>query len=43
VTTWAHTTPELRDPGSTASQYYEQIGIDRLILVQFDRAEISQL
>lgn len=43
VTTWAHTTPELRDPDSAASRYYEAIGIDRLILVQFDRADIAQL
>ena len=43
VTTWTHTTPELRDPDSTASQYYEKIGVDRLILVQFDHADIGEL
>ena len=43
VTTWARTSPELRDPGSAATRFYEKIGIDRLILVQFDRADVSQL
>lgn len=43
VTTWVRTRPDLRDPDSDASQYYEKIGIDRLILVQFDRADLTQL
>jgi len=43
VTTWVHTSPELRDPASAASQFFEKIGIDRLILVQVDRADVSQL
>ena len=43
VTTWVRTSAELRDPASEASQYYEKIGIDRLILVQLDQADISQL
>jgi alkanesulfonate monooxygenase SsuD/methylene tetrahydromethanopterin reductase-like flavin-dependent oxidoreductase (luciferase family) len=43
VTTWARTTPELRDPDSPASRQFERIGIDRLILVQVDRADTAQL
>jgi alkanesulfonate monooxygenase SsuD/methylene tetrahydromethanopterin reductase-like flavin-dependent oxidoreductase (luciferase family) len=43
TTTWVRTSPALRDPGSKERQYFEQIGIDRLILVQFDRADLSQI
>jgi alkanesulfonate monooxygenase SsuD/methylene tetrahydromethanopterin reductase-like flavin-dependent oxidoreductase (luciferase family) len=43
VTTWVRTSPALRDPGSPESAYFERIGIDRLVLVQFDRADVTQL
>ncbi|HEY4330929.1 MAG TPA: LLM class flavin-dependent oxidoreductase [Ilumatobacteraceae bacterium] len=41
VTTWCRTSPEVRDPGSAERQHFERIGIDRLIVVQFDRVDLS--
>jgi hypothetical protein len=43
ITTWCRTSEALRDPDSDERAYYERIGIDRLILVQFERADIGQL
>jgi alkanesulfonate monooxygenase SsuD/methylene tetrahydromethanopterin reductase-like flavin-dependent oxidoreductase (luciferase family) len=43
ITTWTRTSPELRDPSSADRRRYEAMGIDRLILVQFDRADPNQL
>lgn len=43
VTTWARTSPEIRDPDSAARVHFDAIGIDRLIVVQFDRADPTLL
>ena len=43
VTTWAALTDELRDPDSGERQRYARIGVDRLIVVQFDRADLSAI
>jgi alkanesulfonate monooxygenase SsuD/methylene tetrahydromethanopterin reductase-like flavin-dependent oxidoreductase (luciferase family) len=43
VTTWARTSDEIRDPDSAERRRFQRIGIDRLIVVQFDRADTSLL
>ena len=41
VTTWVRTSEEARDPDSDERLYFDKIGIDRLIVVQFHRADPS--
>jgi alkanesulfonate monooxygenase SsuD/methylene tetrahydromethanopterin reductase-like flavin-dependent oxidoreductase (luciferase family) len=43
VTTWVRTSEEIRDPDSEERLFFEKIGIDRLIVVQFDRADPTLL
>ena len=43
VTTWVRTSAEIRDPDSEERLYFDKIGIDRLIVVQFDRADPALL
>lgn len=43
ITTWVRTSEEIRDPGSHERLYFDNIGIDRLIVVQFQRADLSLL
>ncbi|MCU1367535.1 MAG: hypothetical protein JWL72_4530 [Ilumatobacteraceae bacterium] len=40
MTTWERTSEELRDPGSARRRFFERIGIDRLVIVQFDRVDL---
>ncbi len=41
ITTWCRMSNELRDPASPEMQRFERIGIDRLIVVQFDRVDFD--
>ncbi|MCU1396336.1 MAG: hypothetical protein JWM34_4764 [Ilumatobacteraceae bacterium] len=41
VTTWARTSPEIRDADSGVRRRFERMGVDRLIVVQFDRVDLS--
>jgi hypothetical protein len=43
VTAWAALTDELQDAGSEQRQRFERIGVDRLVLVQFDRADPARI
>jgi len=41
VTTWSVFSEELLDPDSAERQRYARLGIDRLVVVQFDRAKLD--
>ena len=41
ITTWERTSPELRDPDSERRHHFERIGVDRLVVVQFDRVDLA--
>jgi alkanesulfonate monooxygenase SsuD/methylene tetrahydromethanopterin reductase-like flavin-dependent oxidoreductase (luciferase family) len=43
VTTWEPWSEALMDPGSPQRQRYEQLGMDRLIVVQFERADPAKI
>ena len=43
VSVWCRTSAALRDPDSPERRHYAAIGVDRLILVQFDPADPAQL
>jgi len=43
VTTWAVYSDELLDPASDERQRYDKLGVDRLVVVQFERADLVKI
>ena len=43
VTTWEPWSEELMDAGSPQRELYTKLAVDRLIVVQFDRADPSKI
>ncbi len=43
VTTWDVLSDELQDPDSTPRRRYERLGVDRLIVVQFDPVDVGRM